>query len=631
MSKFKLEDVPVMDMQALGLHNGKDFLLPQKNIEQLLSGKLTDFVKMEDVKIAGIDRAVSLDAKLTLRAKDDGSTGLLIHPIYKERMNHPELTQGEADQLEKGGILRKSTAAYGKILEHGPAPYEFDKENSPSYYIKLEKLNGDKSTIWGVELADALARSGKKTGDLVQIEHKGKQAVEVDVPIRNEQKEITGYEKQMVGKNMWEIGDYQKNRQKETFKLYEYDRDTKSFVTVSDREIQELEEVNGIPLTKDQKRRFKEGESVELQEGTVIKASPKSSLGFVSNRTFLYASLFLDGGLSYATIQLTDMLLKLGSQKLDRQPTEKQNKDYMDQLKAIKVELTDILEANPENKKVANDLSVLNKIISGESLVEEKTTAQDIKDVKTAVNDPELKSNVEREHREEVSSDKLDQEVKPTEQKDMQHNIKHEAQTLEDNLQEKIIVEKTITVEDAQSQDSAKDISVRAEAKMTHVAYVKSMNDGTLYIDQQSGKENDRRATFEVVQDTKGGYFYTLNESNKEAMVSALSRADSFLNPSVAETINNLNRPTIENKPYTSVSYMETKYKPVEKIDNIHFKVTERLEIKGVYSNDFAVLPREVMTNKNERDEHINAATSKEQHADISEEQDVNRSTGFRR
>lgn len=613
MSKFNLDQVPVQDLNALGLHDGNNILLPKETIDQLLSGKLTDFVKMNDIKIFGIEKPVSIDAKLTLRQKEDGTTGLLIHPIYKNRMDHPELTQGEANDLEKGGILRKSTAAYGKLLEHGPARYEFDKDNSESYFIKLEKLNGEKSTIWGVELGEALKKSGKNIGDIIQINHKGKEAVEVEYPIRNEQKEVIGSEKKMVDKNLWEIGDYQKNKQKETFKLYEFDKETNSFVSISDKEIQDIQSINGIPLTPDQKRKYKEGETVDLADGSSIKASPKSSSGVASNRWLLVASVVLDGGLSYSFIKLTELLIKLGNKQLDKTPSPQQNKDYLEQLNAIKSELTDKLEANPENKKIANDLSILNKILSSENLANEETTVQDVKDVKTAVNDPDLKQNASEEKeivREKVLEEK---EVKPDVKNEVaQDNLKIIKEPIENVVAEKVI------------KESSPELNVQSELKMTHVAFVKSKTDGTLYIDQQ--KENDRSATFQIVQDNKGSYFYTLNESNKDAMVTATTSSSAYLNNSVATTLNDLNRPTIETKAYTGLSYLETKYKPVEKLDSINFKVIEKLELKGVYNTDFSVEKKQV-----DREEKVGVSIKQEQHTDKSQEENVERSSGLRR
>lgn len=66
-----------------------------------------------------------------------------------------------------------------KLVEHGSAPYENNKKNSESYYIKLS--NG--ATIWGVGLKQALAGSGAGVGDFVEVDNLGTEKVKV--PTRN--------------------------------------------------------------------------------------------------------------------------------------------------------------------------------------------------------------------------------------------------------------------------------------------------------------------------------------------------------------------------------------------------------------------------------------------------------------
>ncbi|ODS09625.1 relaxase/mobilization nuclease domain-containing protein [Vibrio scophthalmi] len=54
-----------------------------------------------------------------------------------------------------------------KLLEFGAAPYQFNDDNSGSFYIKLD--NG--ATIWGIGLADALGESGVSVGDNISVSH----------------------------------------------------------------------------------------------------------------------------------------------------------------------------------------------------------------------------------------------------------------------------------------------------------------------------------------------------------------------------------------------------------------------------------------------------------------------------
>lgn len=69
----------------------------------------------------------------------------------------------------------------GKLLEHGPAPYEFKEHATPSYYAKLQTAAGEK-VVWGVDIPRALAESiGQRvqTGDQILLAFRGSQPVTV--------------------------------------------------------------------------------------------------------------------------------------------------------------------------------------------------------------------------------------------------------------------------------------------------------------------------------------------------------------------------------------------------------------------------------------------------------------------
>jgi len=65
----------------------------------------------------------------------------------------------------------------GRLVEHGAAPYENNPENSESYFVTLETDSGKRHTIWGVDLARAVAESGAELGDRIGLEHVGSETV----------------------------------------------------------------------------------------------------------------------------------------------------------------------------------------------------------------------------------------------------------------------------------------------------------------------------------------------------------------------------------------------------------------------------------------------------------------------
>lgn len=115
----------------------------------------------------------------------------------------PEMTVFEKETLRTG--------LTGKLLAFGQAPYQFNKNNTESFYVQLRTKAGQK-TYWGVELKQALEDSGQKLGDIVKLQYLGKKPVMVNVPLTNEDGVVTGYERQEKHRNHWALTPAQDNR-----------------------------------------------------------------------------------------------------------------------------------------------------------------------------------------------------------------------------------------------------------------------------------------------------------------------------------------------------------------------------------------------------------------------------------
>src|SRR5699024_3406820 len=182
--------------------------------------------------------------------------GLFFHPIYAREQKH-ELLSEEEQQNYKSGIHIKPITASGRIVEYGEAPYEFDERNKQSFFIKLEK-NGEVKDIWGIDLKNALDLSGHREGDEIAISHMGVEQVSAEVDIKDKNDRIIGSEWKTVNKNKWKVEPYNLQKHQEKSVLFEYDRDTKSYVGMDSEKINAPEEVNGIQLSEDQKKKYKE-------------------------------------------------------------------------------------------------------------------------------------------------------------------------------------------------------------------------------------------------------------------------------------------------------------------------------------------------------------------------------------
>lgn len=81
--------------------------------------------------------------------------------------------------------------------------------------------------------------------------------------------------------------------------LVEFDKDTKQFLQTDEDKVRAPDEINGYPLTPDQKAKFKRGEVIEVPDGTKVQYTATSRDGIRANRIGLIASILLDGGISY--------------------------------------------------------------------------------------------------------------------------------------------------------------------------------------------------------------------------------------------------------------------------------------------------------------------------------------------
>jgi putative DNA primase/helicase len=93
----------------------------------------------------------------------------------------------------------------GKLVDHGKAPYQHDKDNRESYFVTLENSDGNESTTWGVDLERAVSESGAKQGDQIELENHGRQPVTIDRPVKDEKGNVIRTEKVNTHRNQWEV------------------------------------------------------------------------------------------------------------------------------------------------------------------------------------------------------------------------------------------------------------------------------------------------------------------------------------------------------------------------------------------------------------------------------------------
>ncbi|MPW21722.1 hypothetical protein GCT13_33830 [Paraburkholderia sp. CNPSo 3157] len=64
----------------------------------------------------------------------------------------------------------------GVLVAHGPAPFNHDAKQNPSYYATVRTVNGER-TVWGLDLERAISEAGVQVGQQVELEKGGSRTV----------------------------------------------------------------------------------------------------------------------------------------------------------------------------------------------------------------------------------------------------------------------------------------------------------------------------------------------------------------------------------------------------------------------------------------------------------------------
>lgn len=347
--------LPMKDLEIFGVFKNGKFTIPEKEINALKNGRMTDVVELTDLK--GHDIHIEkVSARLSIEKGENGKPTLMINPVYKTPNNHPLLSDKEKKDLVENKVQNhtKTVSIYGSIVSHGKDNFEFDPKGRQNYFIEIQKDNGERKHIWGVDLERALQESGHKIGDRVQLTNLGYEMVNVEVPIKDRDGEIIRSEWKSVNRNKWEVADAKDrnaDRQNKDM-VIEYDQKTKQFYYYDPNSIKTPERVNDEQLSEQQKKKYKKGDVVKLADGTEFQFSPSSAKGLRSNRSALVLSVLLDGGISYLLV--TGVSKMLGKNKIDENAY---SQGFRDAIKKVEKEVERRIARNPNDKDAVRDLN----------------------------------------------------------------------------------------------------------------------------------------------------------------------------------------------------------------------------------------------------------------------------------
>jgi hypothetical protein len=92
----------------------------------------------------------------------------------------------------------------GTLLEHGPAPYEFDSEAEQSYFLRIQTQRGPK-VLWGLDFQRALQEAKAQPGDDIRVRQSGREKVTVKRRERDEAGRVVNERSVHAHRNQWEV------------------------------------------------------------------------------------------------------------------------------------------------------------------------------------------------------------------------------------------------------------------------------------------------------------------------------------------------------------------------------------------------------------------------------------------
>jgi hypothetical protein len=136
---FTKQDLPIGDLAHLGLVSEGDVQLDKDDMDALLAGRRTAMLRLKNLELDGAI-IKELDAKISLKQNEDGSIGLLLHPIYREAEIPSFLTDTQAEQLEKGEIINLQKKIFGEDGKPKEVLIEFDKDTNEFIVTDTDRI-----------------------------------------------------------------------------------------------------------------------------------------------------------------------------------------------------------------------------------------------------------------------------------------------------------------------------------------------------------------------------------------------------------------------------------------------------------------------------------------------------------
>ncbi|RFZ85269.1 DUF4099 domain-containing protein [Mucilaginibacter terrenus] len=136
---FKENELPIDDLETIGLAAGGQLLLNVNDLKALLSGRRTEMLHLENLETDTI-KIKAIDAKVSLRRNEAGRADLLIHPIYRKPATPSFLDDDEALKIERGEVASLLKVTIDDKGNKKEILVEYDAETKEFIVSDTEKI-----------------------------------------------------------------------------------------------------------------------------------------------------------------------------------------------------------------------------------------------------------------------------------------------------------------------------------------------------------------------------------------------------------------------------------------------------------------------------------------------------------
>lgn len=137
--QFELQELPLAELQKIGLGQNGLITLKEDDLQALLAGRRTGMLRLENLTGDGMHIPM-IDAKLSFKRNAQGNMDMLLHPIYKEATYPEYLTDVEAEKLQNGTAVNIEKVITDNEGHRQDVLIEYDPETKEFIITDSEKI-----------------------------------------------------------------------------------------------------------------------------------------------------------------------------------------------------------------------------------------------------------------------------------------------------------------------------------------------------------------------------------------------------------------------------------------------------------------------------------------------------------